>query len=255
MMSELEGLNDILNDGEMFTSIKNMEFVIECLRNNQNIPEEQRLLVQAYFSDFEKIEEAMRSLPELHLHVLNLYGSLQGYHLEVNKPNPEGIKRDERIEDRTWYEVQRVLLEAFDMLPATTRDYVVWRGIKTTLDPSHVGFISTSLSKPYAKTWAKKDLLKIHISAGTKIIPLFVLKQTGYEMEVLLSLNGSLRENFKTSEYTDVTFVPRTLLKRKRYVEWEEPASNERRYFKRIGIPSELEITTMTRRWMFPDAI
>ena len=134
--------------------------------------------------------------------------------------------------DRTLYEMQQVLQETFEYIPAIKQPLVVWRGISRKFDESKYGFLSTTLSSELARRKFHEQggmLLKIHLMPGTKIIPIFAFVFAPAELEIILPLDGNLMKNYERNGVVDATFFPKSQIlgKRKREIEWEIIANRD----------------------------
>lgn len=240
-------------DGEAFGNPDMKQLILSCL-NKGYCKDSVHQIIQDYFFDIQNTLLVLSKLPNLYLALLAEYAeTLFSF---VNVPSIDGITPlYKQVHEsgfiirtkRTAWEAQEVLMEIFDLMPATTSELTVWRAIhEKSIDAlrPQKGYMSTSLSLEPTFDFFDHEtgccIMRIHIQPGTKIIPILGLSsQVAYDqMEIVIPGNGILTQNFITNvtyqndphceeqvyKVYDMTYTPPTVLKkRKRPVEWELP--------------------------------
>jgi hypothetical protein len=125
-----------------------------------------------------------------------------------------------KVNSDIWRYLERIdldspdnLSKAFKEAPPLTMDLVVYRGLALDgqeIDLCYPEFMSTSLSLPKAlvfTTGGKGVLLRITLTKGSKILPLYTISNCDEE-EILLDRNTQLYITGRTDEYLDLTNQP-----------------------------------------------
>jgi hypothetical protein len=102
----------------------------------------------------------------------------------------------------------KILETIFKTIPILEQSLTVYRGIDTP-EQTTGSFISTSLKIDIAREFTSSKspkILKILVSPGSKVIPLYVIDD--YESEVLLDKRGSFYVTGQSDTLTYVTYFP-----------------------------------------------
>jgi hypothetical protein len=108
----------------------------------------------------------------------------------------------------------KILDKAFISVPPLENPIIVYRGIKSNLISEILSYISTSQDIDQTKefTGSQCCLLRITISAGSKILPIEYISEAKYEKEILLPRFGMLtitkQSYYGNTKMYDLVFLP-----------------------------------------------
>lgn len=98
----------------------------------------------------------------------------------------------------------------FERIPPVKHSFIVYRGIKDKLTKDIQSYVSTSLDKNVALEFMGEEccFLEITVSAGSKILPLFVNSRYASEQEILLSRFGKFEITYENFGKYFLTYLP-----------------------------------------------
>ena len=161
----------------------------------------------------EKQLEYIENLSEHHIHALRNYTG-SGYEI-LNKKmrNEEPLSIEEKS-------LLKRLDEIFREAPDVKEDLYLYRGIKEEFNPSLSSFMSCSLSEEIARDSdfsgykGNSSVLRIKVSKGSKVLPLFNVSFAKYEKEILLDRYGKCEiiskgyDIFFSKKTYEVKYIP-----------------------------------------------
>jgi len=144
----------------------------------------------------------------------NLTWYTSGEYLTFN----EYLRDREELPDKVVDDYEKVLKsidEAFRKAPQIKDSLTVYRGVEEEgYILNNESFISTSLEQKVAKEFAKCCLLKITLSSGCKVLPLYSISEHKDEKEILIDRDSMFiltkKDTFTSIKIFEITVVPKT---------------------------------------------